>query len=375
MAQARAGASVAVLATFREGFDTAAANSMREAGIAVILIGPARGPVNWHSAIRAEMHKAISACDIVHIHALWEEVQHQAAVIARRLRVPYVVTPHGMLDPWSLSQSRWKKRLYWAWRLRRNLAGAAALHYTAEIERDLARALKIPSPTTILPNGIDLTQFASLPVRGMFRVRHRIPVDTPVVLFLGRLHPKKGCDFLIKGFAKALSRDAEKRSLEPLLVFAGPDANGYRSELESLAIEHGVGDSVLFVGPVYGEDKLAAFTDADLFALISHQENFGIAVVEALAAGCPVLLSDQVNIHDLIETERVGWVVKTSAEATAWALQDWLNSFSRDEEMRQRACDAAARYDWQAIANSWVDEYQRIVFQSRRLDCHSTHKP
>lgn len=375
IAQARAGVSVTILATFREGFDPTAADAMRDAGVAVILIGPARSPLSWHSAIRADMHKAISACDIVHIHALWEEVQHQAAVIARRLKVPYVITPHGMLSPWSLSQSPWKKRLYWAWRLRRNLVGAAALHYTADIERGLVKALKISPPTTIAPNGIDLSEFQSPPARGTFRARHKIPVDAPVVLFLGRLHPNKGCDLLIKGFARAAAQKNENCLPEPLLVFAGPDANNFRAELESIAIEHGVGKSVFFVGPLYGEDKLAAFIDADLFALISHHENFGIAVIEALAAGCPVLLSDQVSTHDLIKKERVGWVVKTSAEATALALRDWLKSFSRDEEMRQRARATAARYDWQAIADSWVDEYQRIAFQSRRLDCHSTRKP
>lgn len=365
LAQASAGASVTVLATFRRGFDRSAVDTLRNAGLQVILVGPGSGPLVWHRGISAATYSAIQHSDIVHIHALWEEIQHRAAVVARQLKVPYIISPHGMLDPWSLSQSSLKKRLYLAFRLRKNIEGSAALHYTANAEKKLAEQLKNLPHGLVIPNGIDFGECSNPSKRGSFRARYQIQSNVPLVLFLGRLHPVKGCDLLIKGFAQAIAGWDGESSPKPLLVIAGPDTNGYREKLEGMASEYGIGKSVLFVGPLYDEDKLAAFSDADLFGLISHHENFGIAVVEALAAGCPVLLSDQVGIHDFIEAERVGWVVPTRVDATANELRAWLK---RDEDMtviRDRARAAASRYDWKMISSAWVAQYQRIISSTR----------
>lgn len=365
VAQARAGAAVTVLATFRAGYDPSAVSAMREEGVNVTLVGPVLGPLAWCRGIRAKVQRAVAASDIVHIHALWEEIQHQAAVDARRSNVPYIITPHGMLDPWSLSQSRWKKWAYMHWRLRRNLKSAAALHYTARIEKQLCDRLCLRVPGIIVPNGIDLSEYRELPRRDAFRERYQIQSDVPLVLFLGRLHPKKGCEILIKGFAQAIARKEDAVSRKPNLVIAGPDSNSYQRELEALVSDCGLQDAVHFVGPLYAKEKLAAYVDADLFALISYQENFGIAVIEALAAGCPVLLSDQVNIHDLVETEQVGWVVPTEVDATARALRAWLQFVGDPESMRTRARAAASRYDWQSIASSWMTQYEQIICASR----------
>lgn len=361
IAQVCTGATVTVLATFRAGYDPSAVSAMREEGVNVTLVGPVWGPLAWCPGIRTEVQRAVAASDIVHIHALWEEIQHQAAGEARKSNVPYIITPHGMLDPWSLSQSRWKKWAYMLWRLRKSLEGAAALHYTARIEKQLCDRLGLRAPGIIVPNGIDLSEYRELPRRGAFRDRYQIESDVPLVLFLGRLHPKKGCDILIKGFAQAIAEKEDAVSRKPCLVIAGPDSSSHQKALEALVSECGVREAVRFVGPLYAQEKLSAFVDADLFALISHQENFGIAVIEALAAGCPVLLSDQVNIHDLVETEQVGWVVPTEVDATACALRAWLRLAGDPVSMRTRAHAAASRYDWQSIASSWMAQYEQIV--------------
>src|SRR5207249_317453 len=111
--------------------------------------------------------------------------------ISQSLGKPYVMTPHGMLDPWSLRHSRWQKKLYLAVRLRSNLDRAALIHYTSSIERDLTGSLRLRPATVIVPNGVDLAEFANLPPRGIFRTRQGLPEHAPVVLFLGRVHPKK----------------------------------------------------------------------------------------------------------------------------------------------------------------------------------------
>lgn len=361
IAQARSGLTVTALATFRKDFDPTTVDSLREAGIYVSLVGPARGALVRHPELQATVRSMVAECDIVHIHALWEEIQHQAAVVARQLDVPYIVTPHGMLDPWSLSRSRWKKRLYMLWRLRRDLNCATALHFTSRIEKERVLPLKISSPGIVLPNGINLEEYQDLPDRGEFRARYKLSDDVPLVLFLGRLHPKKGCDLLIEGFSRAFYEQVDPEKTRPLLVFVGPDDGGYQTQLESLAHEFGISNSVLFAGPLYGKDKLAAFVDADLFGLISHQENFGIAVIEALATGCPVLVSDQVNIHELIENEQVGWVVPTDCESVAQALSKWFFLRNNIDDMRRRARVVATGFDWDGIAKSWIEQYQNMV--------------
>src|SRR5262249_7650969 len=161
-------------------------------------------------------------------------------------------------------------------------------------------------------NGINVTEYANLPPRGTFRETHGIPNDRLVLLFLGRLHPKKGFDLLLPAFARLKD--------DTLLIFAGPSEERYQHSLKEEAIRLGIADRVLFTGMLLGSGKLAAFVDADLFVLPSYQENFGIAVAEALAAGLPVVISDQVNIHAEVAAAGAGGVVPTETAALATEL-------------------------------------------------------
>ena len=214
----------------------------------------------------------------MHIHALWEEIQHRAARVARELGMPYVITPHGMLDPWSLRQSKWKKRLYLALRMRNNLNGAAAIHYTSDIERDLAAPLRLKPPTIVEPNGVDLAEFDDLPPRGTFRAKHpqlgrpadrAVPRPRAPEEGAGPARPRVRA-------GRAEGRDAgDRRARTPTDT---PSRSARSPGSTSIA------DRVLFTGMLRGRERIEAFVDADLFALPSYQENFGIAVVEALAA-------------------------------------------------------------------------------------------
>src|SRR5262249_48936832 len=144
----------------------------------------------------------VRQADVVHIHALWEEVQHRAARTAWQRGKPYLIRPCGMLDPWSLAQGRLRKALYLRWRLRTNLNRAAALHFPSQPERALTRPLRLRVPALVEPNGISLEEFADLPARGKFRSGHNIPADGPLILFMSRIHPKKGLDLLVPAFAQ-----------------------------------------------------------------------------------------------------------------------------------------------------------------------------
>jgi len=242
-----------------------------------------------------------------------------------------------------------------AWRLRKNLDGADAMHFTSNLERDLVRKLRLRAPAIVEPNGVDLMEFQTLPPRGQFRNIHPELAGKPMLLFLSRLHYKKGLDLLVPALARARTRDA-------MLVIAGPDNDGYRAKVESMAREHGVLGRLLFPGMLYGQDRIAALADADLFVLPSYQENFGIAVVEALAAGTPVLISDQVNIFKEIFDAGVGGVVPTRVDALADELTRWMN----DDALRATAAARTrafvwARYNWQGIAQHWQECYRRLI--------------
>lgn len=371
-AQAAAGLDVEVVATTRNDVNApnpptpvpalAAAQDLRAAGVNVTVVGPARGALARHPDLAAAVDRAVARAGIVHVHALWEEIQHRAARAAVRLRRPYIVRPCGMLDPWSLDQSRWKKRLYRLWRLNRDLRQAAALHFTSQTERDLTAPLKLRPPALVVPNGVDLSEFQSLPRRGTFRARFPELGDRPIVLFLSRLHPKKGLDLLVPAFARAAAGATSAAARDAVLVIAGPDSDGYRAKVEDLVKREKLFGRVLFPGMLYGPDRVAALADADLFCLPSYQENFGVAVVEALAASCPVVISDQVNIWREIVDAGAGAALPARVEPLAEALRTWL----ADADLRRRAADKARpfvweHYDWAKIARRWVDAYRDLA--------------
>ena len=327
---------------------------LRDAGVDVRFIGPARGPLLWHRELSRTLTPLVAAADVVHAHGVWEEIQHRAAALARRQGVPYVVSPHGMLDPFNLSKKWLKKRLYLAWRLRRTLAHAAAIHFTDEVERDVAARVTAGPPTIVEPCGIDLSEFSRVPPRGTFRSKYPQVGDRPMVLFMGRLHPKKAPGVLIEAFAQLPTK-------EPVLVMAGPDEEGHRATLEAAVRRLGLADRTVFTGMLRGEDRVAALAEADLFALFSHQENFGLAVVEALACGTPALISDGVNIHRKITEAGVGAVAHVRPDEVASLLEKWL----KDADMRRAAASRARRfveqhYDAAAIAEHWTRHYASL---------------
>lgn len=354
-AQLHAGMDVRLVSSFGSNDKTDLADRLAADGIKTCLIGPVAGLFGSHPEMSPILYDAISEVDIVHIHAIWEEIQHQAARIARKLQKPYIFRPCGMLDPWSLSQGKLKKKIYMALRLRKNLNSAAALHFTTQTEADLVKPLQLTPQTIIEPNGVHLDEFEVLPARGTFRSRYPQIGDSPTIIFLSRIHYKKGLDLLVPAFAQLPQKNA-------FLVIAGPDSDGYGQEVRKLIEYHGIGERVIFAGMLYGTDRVAALADADLFCLPSYQENFGIAVAEALAAGTPVVISDQVNLQSDVLAASVGGVVPCNIDALSKELDRWL----ADNDLRHHASTAARafvwqRYDWRQIAQRWLGHYQRIV--------------
>ncbi|MBV8780052.1 MAG: glycosyltransferase [Phycisphaerae bacterium] len=360
-AQRDIGLDVTIISTFAADFESATADRLRADRIAVELIGPHGRFLAHHPDIARQLSTLIAAADIVHIHALWESIQHQAALISRRMNKPYLFTPHGMLDPWSLAQGRLKKRLYLALRLRRNLSLASAIHFTNAIERDLVSRLNIAAPTIVEPYILDLREFAAILPPGTFRATVPQLQQGPIVLFLGRLHKKKGLSLLMPAFAAMEGKDA-------MLVLAGPIDDEYRAELQKQIDELQIGSRVVFTGMLTGPQRVAAFADADVFVLPSYQENVGIAVIESLAAGTPVIISDRVNIHPEIARADVGEVIPPQIEPLAEALNRML--FAKHNMTDRCRNFVAQQYDRLAQARRWQEHYQRLI-DSSRLRSHA----
>lgn len=271
--------------------------------------------------------------DIVIVHGLWQYHAFAAWRALHNGRVPYLVQTHGMLDPWfkkAYPLKHFKKCLYWPWADYRLLRDAKAVLFTCARERDLARQ----SFSLYSANEQVIAYGTAGPTGDPVQLRRRFLALWPelqhrrILLFLGRIHPKKGVDLLIEAFAEIANRDP---SLS--LVVAGPDGVGWQKALELLARDLGVADRICWPGMLTGDDKWAAFYAAEIFCLPSHQENFGIAVAEALACGLPVCISNQVNISSEVLNSGSGLVHSNTKLGTVAAFQQWLNYDSYERQV------------------------------------------
>jgi len=307
-----------------------------------------RGGYGWTPALGRWLGARPDAFAGVFVHGLW---QWQGAGVRRALRgreTPYFLFPHGMLDPWF--RDAWplrhlRKALYWRAAEHRVARDAAAVIFTSDEERRLGRETFRPWASkreVVIPLGTAAPPGASEALRERFFARFPELRGEPILLFLGRLHEKKGCDLLIEAF---------RRVAPPMrVVFAGPcPEEAFGKRLRRMA----AGLPVTFLGPIYGEEKWGALAAAEVFALPSHQENFGMAVAEALASGLPVLLSDKVNIWREIVADGAGLAEPDTVEGVTRLLERWLTADRAALRAAAGRC-FAARFDIRRTAENLV---------------------
>jgi glycosyltransferase involved in cell wall biosynthesis len=271
---------------------------------------------------------------------------------------PYFVILHGMLNPWFKSTyplKHMKKAVMWHSLIHRAIGGAASLLYLCEEEQRLAEMsfrIKVGN-TDVVPLGIEGPPAVD---SDLILARHPELNGKRVLLFLGRICVMKACGILIRSFAKACVRDERL-----MLVMAGPDNEGLQSGLMRLAEELGIGNRVVWPGPLYQEMKWAAMRVAEVFVLPSHCETFPVAVLEALSCGVPVLISRKVNIYREVERHDAGVFFDDSEEGVDAGLAAWLEmTTSHREAMRENARSCfAAEFEVSAALRKHVDTYQR----------------
>jgi len=274
--------------------------------------------------------------DRVIVNGIWQYLSFAAWRRYAGSQIPYYVFPHGMLDPWfkeTFPLKHLKKWLYWPWAEYRVLRDAAAVIFTSEEERLQARQSfwLYRCREKVSPLGVEAPPI-STSAKSEFLARYPQLQNTRNFLFLGRLHPKKGCDILLDAFARVRSADSIS------LILAGPDQIGWESDLRRQVARLNLTNRVAFTGMLQGTIKQGAFACADAFVLPSHQENFGISVVEALAAGVPVLISNRVNVWREIDTDRAGYVESDDLAGTTRLLQRWIDTAPTEREtMRKNA--------------------------------------
>lgn len=299
--------------------------------------------------------EAVPAADVVHLHSLYLFHDLVTGLNCRRAGVPYIVRPHGTLDPFIWQRHRGRKVAVELLFQNHVLERAAAIHYTTEEEMRLAEPHARNGKGFVVPIGLDFDAYARRTPEA-FRAQWPEVGNRRILLFLGRLHPKKGLDILAEAFA-SVSRGRDDLHL----VIAGPD-DGARDATEALLAKLGMCERVTFTGMLRGEDKLAAFGAADTFVLPSRSENFGIAVVEAMACGVPVVVSKHVNIWREIEGAGAAFAVPCDAPELARALTELLDDAPRRNEMgRKGAAFARERYDRRRVAVDLEAAYESVT--------------
>ncbi|RMH35574.1 MAG: glycosyltransferase [Nitrospirae bacterium] len=319
------------------------------------------GALLYSGGIRSFLKHHCRDFDLIHVHGLYRFPMTYAAFQARKQRVPYVITPHGALDPYlyqrSTKGSVLLKRIYeWLFEMR-SLHRASAIHYTAEEERQRAAFLNIQAPSFVVPNGLDWEMFRTLPPRGNFRKRLGLSKE-PMLLFVGRIHFVKGLDILVDAFARV-------RKILPnaKLVIVGPDNDGYGREVQERVHRLDLQGEVIFTGALSGHELLQAYVDADVFVLTSYTENFGMTVVEAMACRTPVVISDQVNIYREVQSSGAGFVTQCDAGEVAAAIGKIL-TVSQEERLRMGESGrmfVEEQFTWPVVVQRLSEEYERVT--------------
>ena len=247
------------------------------------------GPSGWQFSrpMTTALKNKLKYFDLVYLSAIWNYPTAIAAHYCRKYKKPYVIATRGALYPFAMGSKVWKKLLYYKLISQRDLKHASAIHYTTKDEMEKCHSsLGLKNKAFVAPNVIDFSDYLDLPSKNQFRNFYKIPEDKKIVLFLGRIHWIKGLDTLIPAFAEVI-----KKEPKAILVLAGGNEDGYKKIVEEMVKRYNLENQVIFTGMIIGKDKIAALQDSDVFVLPSYSESFGMAVIEAMYFGLPVIVT------------------------------------------------------------------------------------
>jgi glycosyltransferase involved in cell wall biosynthesis len=308
------------------------------------------GALGFAPGLRRALEEA--GPEIVHVHGLWMYPSVASLRWARHEK-PYVISPHGMLDPWAVRNSAWKKRLAGALYENKHLRGAACLHALNQQEAEAFRRYGLTNPVCVIPNGVEIpTERTTVDAAW----KGEIPEDARVLFYIGRLHPKKGLDTLLRGWSIA-ERDAKASGWH--LAIAGWDQNGHEQELRELAGALGLNGHVHFVGPQFGEQKSAAYQAADAFVLPSLSEGLPMTVLEAWANGLAVAMTPECNLPHGFEAG-AALRIEPETESIAEGLRSLFAMSDAERKLigERGLALVKERYQWSQVAAQMSAVYE-----------------
>jgi len=310
---------------------------------------------SWNPALGRYLRARLNGFDVVHIFGLYDLFGPRVAKECRNRKIPYVVEPIGMFVP-IVRNLRLKRLYHFLWG-QQMLAAADAIIATADQERDEFLAGGLPAAKIVLRrNGVEAPE--QLPERGQFRNALKITQQDQLILFLGRLSQKKSPDLLLKAFAGLDSSSARPR--KPHLAFVGPDESGMKVRLQQMSHELAVRERVHFVAPLEGDAKWSAYRDADIFVLPSQNENFGNTAAEAVAAGTPVIVTEQCGIAPFLKGT-AGIVVRHNEVELRAALARLLDDAELRARLRDGCASALTKLGWEEPLEQMVEIYSELA--------------
>ncbi|MDP7005843.1 MAG: glycosyltransferase [Phycisphaerales bacterium] len=351
---AKSGKSVTLMAT--EGEDL----PKKETGVQTILTGSFdRAPIRFSTNRLNSIKDHIQQSDVLHLHTPWEPANVQLAKIARSCDIPYVVSVHGMLDDWCMEQKGLKKRIYLQLSGRKFLQKAHAIHCTAEAEVTQVKRWTPRGKHVVIPLVFDPSEYLDPPPTSdpdkYWPTREE---NLPIVLFLSRIHEKKGIEKLLRA-ASAINTTHKAR-----FVIAGCGEPEYEKSLQKLSNDLGIDQHVNFVGFVEGDRKTSLLRSADIFALPTSQENFGLVFPEAMACGVPVITTKGVDIWPELEKSGGAIITDGSVDQITSSIIQLLDEIS----IRTKMGDAGKKwveetFAGETVVNRYIDLYRKIINQ------------
>ncbi|MCE7039494.1 glycosyltransferase [Dyadobacter sp. CY312] len=314
---------------------------------------------NYYREFSIEMYQYLKAnidkYDVIHMHGIWHFGSLAPFLLPNKAVL--VVTIHGLLDHWAVAHSKWKKQIVTLLYQKRLLGKADLIQINnTDEEQDVIRYLGYrPKNMVIVPNGMKVAEYSSLPAKGIFRSKHNISPTQKVVLFMGRLNIKKGLDLLLPGFLKV-----HQSVPDAMLILAGPD-DGYQKETEDFIRNNNLAGKVKLVGMLTDTDKKEALSDADLFVLPSYSEGFSIAVLEAMTSRVPALVSDRVGFGDYIKKYNAAYLTPLNADGVAEGLLKILQDSDYAQTIANNAYNMVTEnFDIKVVANQLLEEYKKV---------------
>lgn len=310
----------------------------------------------WYTAgtAAAALRRIVPKMDIVHVHGVWDPILRAAASAAREAGKPYVVAPHGMLDPWALSEKNFKKRVALKLGYGAMVHGASLMHALSRYEADCIAKFGYRGPIEVIPNGVFLDEIDPLPAKGSYLRENPALTGRRFICFLSRLHPVKGLDLLAAAFGLIAAKHPDVH-----LVVIGPDF-GAKESFEAQVASLKLTDRVHLPGPMWGRERFKPIVDCACYCLPSEHEAFSVAICEAMACGAPVVITTNCNLPEAAENN-AGVVINRTVPELAAALDRILSSPTDAAIMGKNArALVEERFTWQQVAAAAYDAYQII---------------